>query len=376
MADISQYSAQFADNLWGVTAEAAPWLALGLLIAGVLKVWVPTRWLVRWLGGHGLGPIFRAALIGTPLPLCSCGVLPAAIALRRGGASRGATVSFLIATPENGADSILVSYALLGPFMTVARPIAAIFSACLAGILADLVPEGRKQVAPSVFGGATTEEKCCDDTACGSVSAAAEATPSTSWWRQLFVAAADVMDDMAIWMGIGLIAAAVISTCVPPDTMARWGSGLPAMLAILVVAVPMYICATSSTPIAAAMILAGVSPGTALVFMLAGPASNFSAIAVLRKELGAATVAVYLASICVGAVSMGLLTDWLVVRLGIDIVADARPGTEWMPAWLAVSVAVALILFAIRPLRRWGFDSGAIRSSLTNGSHPLPVVRR
>jgi uncharacterized protein len=307
---------------------------------------------------------------------------------------------------------------MLGPFMTIVRPVAAIFSACLAGVLAELAPQPRRQAALQVVGGAAAEpccaapcatgcaadeapgpaaalpgsgagaaEKCCATprattrvtggtnegsatsdaasctapcaTGCGCADAPGRTAAAVPWWRRLLAAAGEMMDDLALWMGLGIVAAALIATFVPPVMMARWGSGLPAMLAVLVVAVPMYICATSSTPIAAALILAGVSPGTALVFMLAGPASNFSAVAVLRRELGTATVAAYLTGICVGAVAMGLLTDWLIGRLGINVVAQTRGGAEWLPAWAGAAVAVMLVLFAVRPLRRlagsvWG----------------------
>ncbi len=129
------YLATFFDELWRVLLEAGPWLLVGLIVSGLIKAFMPVSLMTRWLGGRGVGPIMRAAILGTPLPLCSCSVVPAAVTLRRGGASRGATASFLVATPENGADSIALSYALLGPVMTLLRPVAAIFSALLAGLL-------------------------------------------------------------------------------------------------------------------------------------------------------------------------------------------------------------------------------------------------
>lgn len=352
----------FAANLLELTLESAPWLLLGLLVAGLLQMFVPTAMLARWLGGRGIGPVIRAALLGTPLPLCSCSVVPAAVMLRRSGASRGATVSFLIATPENGADSIALSYALLGPFMTIARPVAAIVSAVTAGVLANLAGDatsaGTPAAAPakkslSIMGdaqasccstGNSTGSSCCDD------KPAQNSSTGKPSLKERTIAAAhyicvDLMGDIALWLVVGLLAAAAVSTFVPPDAMARWGSGLPAMLAMLVVGVPMYICATASTPLAAAMLLAGVSPGTVLVFLLAGPATNMGTIGIVRRELGNASTAAYLAGVCVIAVLSGLLVDWMVARWAINVAAQAgSPHVELWPAvsWLSLAALLAM----------------------------------
>ena len=303
--------------------------------------------MARWLGGPGYGPIFKAAIIGTPLPLCSCSVLPAAIGLHRQGASRGATVSFLIATPENGADSIALSYALLGPFMTIARPIAAAVSAIVTGMLARSFTATTPSHAPH-----KPKESCCENT-CDNHTDASGDTPLL---RRLIDAAryamTDILDDIALWTAAGLVIAATVATVVPPDALSQWGSGLPAMLAMLGVGIPMYICASASTPIAAAMLLAGVSPGTVLVFLLAGPATNFASIAVIRNELGTQTLWVYLLGICVSSIALGLLTDFVVSYAGMDIAAQAGPGGELIPLWLSVTSAAVLTFFAVRPLRR------------------------
>ncbi|MFO7593749.1 MAG: SO_0444 family Cu/Zn efflux transporter [Pseudomonadota bacterium] len=326
--------------------DAAPWLLLGLVAAGLIKAWVPESLLSRWLGGSGPWPVTKAALIGAPLPLCSCGVLPAALSLHREGASRPSTISFLIATPETGVDSIALSYALLGPVMAVVRPIAAIFSAIFTGLLTTLIPVAAPAVEP-VAGGS-----CCG---C-STHPPTQPGKLTATLQGLRYAAGDILDDIALWLFIGILLAGAVATWVPPMTLAEWGSGLPAMLIMLLVGVPMYICATASTPLAAALLLAGVSPGTVLVFLLAGPATNIATLAVVRKELGTAVLAIYLLGIALSSIGLGLLLDILLGRWGIDVVAQLGEGGELIPAWLAWGSAVILVVLAIRPIRRYLFS--------------------
>ena len=326
--------------------DAAPWLLLGLIAAGLIKAWLPEGLLNRWLGGRGPWPVAKAALIGAPLPLCSCGVLPAALGLRRGGASQSATVSFLIATPETGVDSIAVSYALLGPVMAIVRPIAAILSAIATGMLTALVPEA----APTPPNPPTT-------TSCnGGCSCSAQAAPPPSFSSKTLLglryAASDILDDIAPWLAVGILLAGAVATWVPPQALAEWGSGLPAMLLMLLVGIPMYICATASTPIAAALLLAGISPGTVLVFLLAGPATNLATLAVLRKEFNTRVLITYLAGIAVSSIGLGLLLDAMLNTLGLSVTAQLGEGGEFIPTWLAWGSGGVLVLLAIRPVRR------------------------
>ncbi len=345
---------EFLKNIWCVAIDAAPWLLLGLLAAGLIKAYVPEHVLGRWLGGRGSGSVVRAALIGAPLPLCSCGVLPAAFGLHRQGASKGATVSFLVATPETGVDSIAVSYALLGPFMAVVRPVAAVFSAIAAGLLSNALPQGlqynnvntRKHVNGS---------PCLGDKD-GCKTRSSMPSHATMWSRLSFAwryAMSELLDDLSAWLAIGLLLAGAVSTFVTPDSMTTWGSGLAAMLAMLAVGIPIYICATASTPLAAAMLQAGISPGTVLVFLLAGPATNMATLGLLLRELGGSVLVVYLSTICVSAIAFGLLTDLLVAGVGIDISAQVSQSREVIPVGLATISLVLLISFALRPLRRY-----------------------
>jgi len=348
---LETYLLKFGENLWELALDAAPWLLLGLLLAGAIKVCFPPTLLNRWLGGQGFWPVFKAALLGTPLPLCSCSVLPAAMTLHRSGASKGATVSFLIATPENGVDSIMLSYVLLGPFMTVVRPVAAIISAVLAGLLTNAIAPGQP---PSPTMPEVSTAACCGSASC-------HAPPSQSLHDArlrrkirdaVSYALMDMVDDLAGWLAVSLLLAALIATFVPPEFMIRWGSGLPAMLAMLAVSAPMYICATASTPVAATLLLAGISPGTVLVFLLAGPATNAGTMGIVRKEMGWRVLGAYLVGICGGAVGLGLLTDIVVTHAHLSVVAQAERASELVPHWLAVISVVVLVVAAIRPLRR------------------------
>ncbi len=308
-------------NLLDLYLEAAPWLLLGLMMAGLIKAWLPEGLLRRKLGEGRFLPILKATLIGAPLPLCSCGVLPAAMGLRRSGASRSSTLAFMISTPETGPDSIALTYALLGPFMAVARPIAAIVSALFTGLLNSLIVDREVPAkaaltlpvvgAPAVCG--------CGDGACRVPTSEASPLPWRRSLNGLRYAFTDILDDIWQWLLAGLVLAALVMTYLPPDTLAGWGSGLPAMLMMLLIGIPMYICATASTPLAAAMILAGVSPGTVLVFLLAGPATNLATMGVIQREMGMRTLALYLAGISLSSTLLGLATDWVLSQLGLRV---------------------------------------------------------
>lgn len=356
---------KFLVNFIEVSLEAAPWLLFGLLAAGLIKVWIPESFMKRVLGGKGTWPVIKGAFIGAPLPLCSCGVLPAAIGLKRSGASDGATLSFLVATPETGVDSIGVSYVLLGPFMTVVRVVAAVASAIITGMLAVIVL-GRKihvvteEVVVSYCSSGVcskepepeAETSCCSSGGCSSN----ETKNSSAFWSRNLsgfkYALSDIWDDITYWLLFGVAMAAVLATFFPDQALAEWGSGLPAMILMLLVGIPMYICATASTPLAAGLLIAGISPGTVLVLLLAGPATNMATIAILFKEMGRSIVIVYLIGISLSSIGFGLLTDYVVTANGIDISAQIEGATEVVPEWIAIASIVVLVVAAIKPLRR------------------------
>src|SRR5262245_22553218 len=242
-------------------AEAAPYLLGGLLLSGLLAALLPRARVERWLGGAGFRPVARAALLGIPRPLCSCGVVPAAISLRRHGASRGATVSFLVSTPETGVDSIAISFALLGPFLAIARPVAAFVSAIVAGLAV----------------GAGGEERGAADATTVSIDAVA-GVPGRAR-RGLVHAIDEILGEIGPWLLGGVLFAGLLSISLPDDFFTRVpGGAITSMLLMLAVGVPLYICASASTPVAASLIAKGLAPGAALVFLLVGPATNIATI--------------------------------------------------------------------------------------------------
>ena len=340
------YVSLLINNAWEIWIEAAPWLLVGLVVAGILKTWVPTQFLQRWLGGRGVYPVLKAAVIGTPLPLCSCSVLPTAIQLRRSGASKASTVSFLVATPENGVDSIALSYVLLGPVMTIIRPVAAIVSAVLTGLLTGFVSDHEGEQTKS-------EESAASDDCCGTncSSQVEEAGQPQSRLAEFWHAVIDLLDDIAGWLLIGILLAAALNTFVPANAIAQWGSGILPMLAILLISVPMYICATASTPVAASMLVAGISPGTVLVFLLAGPATNLASVGLLRRELGTRATAAYLVGIAVTSVGLGLAVDALLPGTTLDPMSQIDGGGELIPPVVSLTAAILVGLLAVKPVR-------------------------
>ena len=344
---------QLIDNFILLTNDASPWLLLGLVIAGLMHAWLPANLLKKHLG-QGKSAIVKAAFIGAPLPLCSCGVIPVATELKRNGASDSATSSFLVATPETGVDSITVSYAMLGPLFAIYRPIAAVSSAIITGFLV-LTDNGKftkaKEDAESNSCCATKSAPAPEKTSCCS----ANPTPPSAIEKTLSgvkYSATKLIDDLIVWLMIGLCFATLIKTFVPESFLLSYGSGLPAMLLIIAISIPMYICATASTPIAAGFILAGISPGTALVFMMAGPATNISTLGVIKKEMGKGVLVRYLVGVAVSAILFGLGLDSLLAWQNINIAEQMSHSHEVVSPWLAYSCSILLAVLAIRPLRK------------------------
>ena len=479
-------------NFLHLFLESAPWLLLGLVLAGLLKVFVPMVWMQKQLGGHGMKTVVKAALLGAPLPLCSCGVIPAAVGLRRAGASKAATTSFLVSTPETGVDSITVSYVLLGPFMAIVRPIAAITSAIVAGLLVgrdddDGIPASASAKGQTATDGSTSDkavssccgskstpspettsihktpastmqnasvkmtginsasvkpesmlspmaparsfstntaeakQSCCaskaadkpiesipssccsatvkdevkDDTKAETVTSSccsskiepqAEVTPASSCCASkaqsqapsessdqasccastqdmatelkhnsvfsrvlsgLHYAATDLVKDTTLWLLVGLFFAALVQTYVPADFLVKWGDGILAMLVMVLVSIPMYICATASTPIAAGLLLAGVSPGAVLVFMMAGPATNIATLGVVTKELGKRALYGYLGGVIGVALVFGILVNYLVDTFGFEVMPQIGQEHALLPQGIvAVSGIVLAVLMA------------------------------
>jgi len=321
----------FLQTMWDVLLELAPFLLLGMAVAGVLHVALPQRF-VR-LQFNGRFGVLKAVLIGVPLPLCSCGVIPAGLGLRKDGASRGATVGFLISTPQTGVDSVLVSASFLGwpfaIFKVLAAGVTGLFGGWLSGVLDD-------------DAGATGPEATIVERSGGGL-------------REMLDHALEIVRTIWRWLVVGIAVSALITVWVPPgqfESLAQHGRIVPMLLA-LVVSLPLYVCATASVPIAAALVAGGFPPGAALVFLMAGPATNLATIGAIRRYLGGRTLAAYLVAIVGGSVGLGIAFDFL-----LDVTpAMTAPHVHGTPSWWKIASAIVLVLlltrFAWEDLRRW-----------------------
>jgi uncharacterized protein len=335
---------------WHLLLESSVYIIFGLLISGLLKVFLNPGTVVKHLGHGRFRSVFKAAFLGIPIPLCSCGVLPAAATLKKQGANNGAVTAFLISTPESGADSIAITYALLDPIMTVVRPVAAFFTAFMAGISENIFGKEKAVVlqAPDL---SCPVDNCCDGNGCLPEKHARHHGFFEKMIAGFRYAATDIWKDLAPWFFFGLILAGLITAAIPEDLIERYlGAGLSSMLIMLALGVPMYICATASTPIAAALILKGVSPGAALVFLLAGPATNITSLTVLTGILGRRATAIYLISIAISCVTFGLVTDQIYALSGISVNASIGQASEFMPFYMEWTGALLLILLSVKPL--------------------------
>ncbi|WP_394241166.1 SO_0444 family Cu/Zn efflux transporter [Vibrio astriarenae] len=330
-------------DLW---LDSAFWIIIGLIVAGVLKSLMNTNKLGFLFKGAGLWPAVKATVLGAPLPLCSCGVIPAALGMRRSGASKSSTVAFLISTPETGVDSISISYALLGPFMAIIRPIAAMSSAIVAAILV-LFTDKETPTNTEV----KSNKNDCSSSCCSTKSVQnTEASWAKRLWKGQLFAFTELIADLSIWLIIGLTASALVVTFIPPEALADISRGPWAMLIMALIGVPMYICASASTPLAAGFMLAGVSPGAVLVFLLAGPATNMATLGIVYNQLGKRVLASYLTGVIGVALMFGYLTNLLVDELSIDIQTQLASNNHFIPDSIVWISAIALVMLIIRDL--------------------------
>lgn len=334
---------------WLLLVQASPYMLFGLLIGGLLKVFLSPEYVAKHLGSSRFSSVIKAALLGIPIPLCSCGVLPAAASLKKQGANKGATAAFLISTPESGVDSIAITYALLDPIMTVARPVAAFISAMAAGIGINLTQTPAAQQEPT--------PQPPPQTGCGCSGTCSPSEPEKQPGLMvrlrmgLRYAATDIWGDLAGWFFVGILAAGIITVLIPDEIISSYlGGGLSSMLLMLCLGIPLYICATASTPIAAAFILKGVSPGTALVFLLVGPATNVTSLSVLLGILGKKATVIYLSAIAVFAVLCGLALDLVYASLGISAIAIIGESSEILPPSISLASTLLLLILSIPPL--------------------------
>jgi uncharacterized protein len=329
--------ADILQAFWLVTTQMAPWLLLGFLAAGLLSTYVSPRWLERHLGGRGMSPVWKAALFGVPLPLCSCGVIPVGASLRRHGASPAATVSFMLATPQTGVDSIAVTATLLGPVFAVIRPLIALVTGIVGG--------GLVHAAAGTPAAAPTGPPAGDGRA-----------GAGRLWAALRYGFETLPRDIGRPLLIGLSLAAVITALVPAGALAsQMGGGVLPILVMMLAGIPIYACATGSVPLVAGFIHAGVSPGAGLAYLIAGPATSLAAISALLKILGRRVTLIYLATVASSALGGGLLLDALFE--GLDLAVPLFGGGDHDHAhltWLDhlwAGLLVANLAWVFRPRR-------------------------
>ncbi len=318
---------------WHVLLQLAPWILLGTLIAGLLHVLLPIGFIHRRL--RGPGGVFKAVGIGVPLPLCSCGVIPAGIGLKRDGASDGAAVAFLISTPQTGVDSVLVSASFLGWPFAIFKVLAAAVTGIAGGLIVEHLDRGD---------------------------AADAAAPSTEtsrrdggWLPALYRHGLDIIRSIWRWLVFGVFVSAVITVFLPPDALSGVGTMgiLASCFAALAISLPLYVCATASVPIASALVASGLPPGAALVFLMAGPATNVATMGAIYRRFGVRVLSIYLATIVVGSGISALAFHGLIDARTVAS-AGAHEGHE---SWWAVAAASLMLLlfvwFALEDTRRW-----------------------
>ncbi len=344
--------ALFLHNLWLVLLELSPSLLLGLLIAGLIHVYVPPAAIHKRLSRPSLGSTVRASVLGVPLPLCSCGVIPTALGLRKAGASPGAATAFMISTPQTGVDSVLVSAAFLGWPFAIFKLIAAFVTGVIGGLLVNrFTPSPSAETEPGArasLGGAGADR--------GLIGAVRYA---------IF----DLLAAIDLWLIGGIIAAALITTLVPSDFFAdqAWSRGLLGMLVVLAISLPLYVCTTASVPIAASLIAAGMPAGSALVFLMAGPATNVVTIGAVYRTLGGAVLGFYLGTVVVMSLGFGLLFDSLLQAAPV-LSAEHHHETGLL------GVASALLLLGLLALLAWRRWRDARVATLVGADAPKSLV--
>jgi uncharacterized membrane protein YraQ (UPF0718 family)/copper chaperone CopZ len=332
-------------------AEMAPYLLLGFFFAGLLRAFVPKSIYRKHLAPRNMKSVVKAALLGIPLPLCSCGVIPTSVGLRREGASHGACTSFLIATPQTGVDSIAATYSLMGLPFAIVRPIAALFTSMFGGWLVNKF--------------ANEDETLSEETTRETAECNCDQQTSPSFWNNFISAMryafVEMLQDVGKWLVVGLLIAALITVAVPNEWLAALHDyKLLNMLIVLAVAIPMYVCATGSIPIAVSLMAKGLTPGAALVLLMAGPAVNSASMLVVGKVFGRRTLRLYLTAIITGAVVFGLCIDYLLPQQWFKVSGMIMSGghcahclgtMDWV--WMTIFLLLLANAFVDRLRHSW-----------------------
>lgn len=323
----------FFNAMWHVLLQLAPWILLGTLIAGLLHVLLPPGLIRRKL--RGPGGVLKAVALGVPLPLCSCGVIPAGIGLKKDGASNGASIGFLISTPQTGVDSILVSASFLGWPFALFKVLSAAVTGIVGGFLVDGLGNGRDdKTVPDAMNDLTARESAVN---------------------RMLGHGLDIIQSIWPWLVVGILASAAIEAFVPSTFLSGIGELgiLPSSLIALALSLPLYVCATASVPIAAALVAGGLPPGAAIVFLMAGPATNVATMGAIFRRFGARTLVVYLIVIIAGSMGFAVAFDWLLLA----VPTTGEIAHEGHGAWWALASGVTLVglitWFAVDDLRGW-----------------------
>ncbi len=330
---------------WSVLGEMSPYLLFGFLVAGILSVCISPEFVGRHLGGRGFGPVWKAAVLGVPLPLCSCGVIPVAASFHRHGASRASVASFLLTTPQIGVDSIAVTYGLLGWVFAVFRPIVALATGLIGGLLVMLFAQPNHDERGDPSDTSTCTESCCSDRG-----------KQNLVWRSLKYGFVTLPRDIGVALLVGVVIAGAIAALTPPNQWhAYLGGGIGSIFIAILLGTPLYVCSSASVPIAVGLMHLGASPGTALAFLIAGPATNAATIATLWKLLGRLSAGLYLLTVAASAVFGGLLLDWIFTftSFSMPFAAEhdhAAMTSSWTGTfWAILLLAVLGFSYAAKP---------------------------
>ncbi len=341
-------------SIWSVILELGPSLLIGSALAGLLHGLLPRDFARRQLRGRG--SVWKAVLLGVPLPLCSCGVLPTGLGLKKDGASDGASIGFLISTPQTGVDSVVVSAAFLGWPFALFKVVSAAVTGLVGGLLADRV--GRAKV----------------ETVGKSVDLVADEAPRT--WRDMLDHGLELLRSIWGWLVVGVLISAAIEVLVPAEVFAgaaAWG-GLGASLAALVISLPLYVCATASVPIAAALVAGGLPASAALVFLMAGPATNAATVGAVNRSFGGRVLAVYLGTLISGSMLLGWLFDFVLGTATTTAVVHEHGSAPWWKIAAAFVLVAMISFFAGSDLQRaWRRRRGLAKEAFFQEALVLPV---
>ena len=326
---LGSFIQSFIEEFWSLCVETAPYLLLGMFFSGLIYIFIDSKFILKHIGSKSLSSILKSTLMGIPIPLCSCGVIPVASTIRNSGASKGSTVSFLVSTPQTGIDSIFMTYGMMGPVFAIFRPFAAFISGIISGIVVNRFDdESHNHVSENY----SKQEK---------VNLIERLKIGFNYG---FIV---LPSDILVPLLQGLSIAALISIVIPPDFIASYFSDSKYLVFILMlfISLPIYVCATASVPIAVALMAKGVSAGAVFVFLMAGPATNASSIAVVKKILGKKVMFLYLFLVATISIFFGIVFDlFLKAELPISFHHHSHDnGQNYFSTILAISFILLMI---------------------------------